>query len=144
MRKQIHLTAVLSSAALTLGAWSASAAITDNLVGHWTLNESDPESLVVVNSAPVGGAESGVRTSTMLLDQLAPVGTGYFFDGSANDFVNVGTTVINQLKQVRELSISGWIKPEFLRPQSGAAGRQTIMGADTGMQFALHEQGSIL
>lgn len=137
-------TALTAAVAMALGTVGLDGAVTDNLVGHWKLDETNSESLGVVNSAPVALPEDGVRTGTILLDQLSPVGSGYFFDESNNDFVGLGTSVIGELAQVRELSISGWIKADSLRPEAGAGGRQMILGADPGLQFTLQDQGSIV
>ncbi len=120
--------------------------ITDNLIGHWKLNESDPNSLVVLNSAPVADPEHGERTQTMQLNRVSPTGTGYYFDGAGNnDFVSLGTSYVDKLRDVREMSFSGWIWMDFLRPLTNPDqpfhSRQTIIGANFRWYLTLEQEG---
>ena len=120
----------------------AAAGITDNLIGHWKLDETDPANFEVLNSAPVAAPEHGVRTETMRIGEAAPVGMAYFFNGQGNDdFVALGTSFVDGLRTTNELTISGWINLDFLRAGTGAGSRQTIVGADSHLQFSLQNEG---
>src|SRR5690606_14583441 len=121
---------------------SSSAIVANELEGHWSLNETDLESLQVLNTAPVADPEHGVRTETMKIGQFSPVGTGYYFDGETNDdYVELGSSFIDALRATNELTMSGWINPAFLRPGTNAASRQTIFAANAQLQFSLQAEG---
>ena len=120
-------------------------ASTENVIGHWALAESAPESLVVFNTAPVVDPEHGVRTVTMVIGQAAPTGSGYLFDGVGNDdFVDLGASYVEQLRETNSLSISAWINPNFYRAGTGAASRHTILAANTHVQFSLQGEGRLV
>lgn len=144
LSRKILGAAGIGAALISMTAASASAAITGNLVGHWPLNETAPASTVVANAAPAASSENGTRTETIEIGQAAPAGGAYSFDGSGkDDFVTLGTAVVEELRAANTMSISAWIKPELLRGGSGSASRQIIVGANNQFQFGLQDQGNL-
>src|SRR5690625_3178695 len=122
-RKILRATGTLA-ALVCLSAAPATAAITDDLVGHWPLNETDSSSSAVANAAPAASAEDGNRTATMEIGQPSPVGSAYAFDGAGtDDYVSLGTAVVDELRATNRMTISAWINPAFLRAGSGSSSR---------------------
>jgi hypothetical protein len=137
-------------AAALLAAAPAAAAVSDSLIGHWKLAETDFANLSVANSAPVTNPEAGTRPAGMLIGQAAPVGKGYYFDGlNRNDVVTLGASYADILRSSASLTISAWINPAFLRTpadltSSGLANsRQVILATDFDFQFTLQGEGRV-
>lgn len=121
---------------------AASGAITDNLVAHYKLDETDGGSTAVLNSAT--NTADGVRKSTVAINQDAVVNTGYAFDGvNNNDDVYIGTTVGEALVNTNAGSFMAWVNPSFQRGGTNAASRHIILGANTQLQLATNGSGQL-
>jgi mannan endo-1,4-beta-mannosidase len=118
--------------------------IAEQLAGHWKLDETEISSLDVFNAAP-GATVHGQRSTTIQLNQPAPTGAGYRFDGvNHDDFVALGAAHLVVLNATDSVTVSAWIKPDFLRSGSGGVSRQVIMGANVDFQLALQNEGQLM
>jgi hypothetical protein len=120
---------------------SVSAAITDNLVGNYTLDETDSGSTTVINSAP-GATENGIRSAGTVVNQPGEINGAYHTgdDTGAShktDQILFGTSAANQLLTTDKLTLSAWVNPTFYRPGTNAASRHTIFGSNVALQFSL-------
>ncbi|MCC6681477.1 MAG: PEP-CTERM sorting domain-containing protein [Phycisphaeraceae bacterium] len=136
---------ILSACALgvVLSGSMAFANVNDNLLGHWSLNETNAGSTTVLNTAPAAPVD-GERTTTTAINQTAPVGTGYFFDGQNTDpgrldNVFVGNYISDSLISTDKLTMSIWANPTYLRSPGStvAASRHMMIGANSQLQLAI-------
>ncbi len=121
----------------------ASAAVSDNLAGHYKMDETDGGSLAVTNSAP-GAAENATRTAGLTVNQAGVVNTAYGF-GSAGttDFMTLGTSIAHSLLNTDQLTISAWVNPSSYRTGTAASSRHTIVGANSSLSLSLYAQGNL-
>ncbi len=136
---------ILLAAAFLLIACAASAqTITDGLIGHWKLDETDTAGTVVKNSANFQ-KEDGKRTESIALNQPAPVGAGYLFDGRTHhDSINVGSAVIEPLTQTDKITITAWIKPVFYKEGNNADSRHSILATNADLSFSVYNGGHLI
>lgn len=84
------------------------------LTGHWKLDETNPDSLVVVNSAP-SAAISGERTASVQIDQPGLAGRAYRFAGGER----VDTRSPDWVPATGDFSVFAWVATDSFHSTQG-------------------------
>jgi hypothetical protein len=120
------------------------ASVIDNLAGYYMMDETDTLDATALNSA-AGATENGVRSSSVTIGQPAAIDKGYSFVGQTTaGYVALGTSIANGLTATDKITIAAWINPSYLNPGTTAGSRQTMLGGNADITFALYNTGNLL